>query len=285
MTRREHSPKAGGPLTLAVTSGKGGVGKTTVVVNLAVALARARSRVAVIDADFGLGNVDVLLGLQPVRHLGHVLAGACELEDILVRGPHDLRIAPAGSGLGELTALAPRHWARLQAGLERLGRDLDYLLIDTGAGISANVVNLVHAAGRALVVTSPEPTAIVDAYATIKVLTVRAAAPTPALLVNGAHGPDEADLVFRQLEAAVRRFLHRPLDSFGFIDDDAAVREAVLAQRAVVDSAPDAPASRAFRRLANRVASLVPPGGPGLRLVGRPAVAGPLPRVEASQCA
>jgi len=282
--RASRTGEARGPVTLAVTSGKGGVGKTSVVVNLAVALARLHNRVAILDADFGLGNVDVLLGLTPAAHLGHVLAGERRMHEILVEGPHGVQILPASSGLRELAALTARQWERLARGLDEIGSNLDFLLVDTGAGISNNVIEVVGGVERALVVTSVEPTAVVDAYAVIKILTTAQPAQEVGVLVNGVREAAEAELVFRQLDVAATRFLHRRLCSFGFIADDPAVRDAVVQQRPVVDHAPQSAASRSFRLLAARVATLAPLGGPGLRLVPRPAPP-PLAAMEAPQCA
>jgi len=253
--------------TIAVTSGKGGVGKTSVVVNLAVALARLRNRVGILDADFGLGNVDVLLGLAPDGHMGHLLAGEKDIEEIIVRGPNNVQIIPASSGLRELTALTEPQWLRLAEGLGRVCQQLDFLLIDTAAGVSDNVVELLLSAQRVLVVTSLEPSAMVDAYAMVKVLTTTDPAKEVAVLVNGARDASEAELVFRQLELATSRFLKRDLRYFGFVPFDPAVREAVLLQRPIVDHRPQSPASRCFRMLASRIAGLAPVGGPGLRLV------------------
>lgn len=256
--------------TIAVTSGKGGVGKTSVVVNLAVALARLRNRVAVLDADFGLGNVDVALGLTPPWHLGHVLAGEKTLEEIMVAGPLGIQVIPAGSGLRELTALTGSQWTRLGESLDRLRANLDYLLIDTAAGVSENVVELLVEAERVLVVTSLEPSAMVDAYAVIKVLTTASPDKSIGVLVNGARDGQEGLVVFQQLEKAASRFLQRSLGYYGFVPFDPAVREAVLVQRPIVNLRPHAPASRCFRLLASRIAGTAPSGGPGLRLVSQP---------------
>jgi flagellar biosynthesis protein FlhG len=253
--------------TIAVTSGKGGVGKTSVVVNLAVALARLRNRVGILDADFGLGNVDVLLGLAPENHLGHLLTGEKDIEDIIVRGPMGVQIVPASSGLRELTALTEAQWLRLAQGLERVCRQLDFLLIDTAAGVSDNVVELLLSAQRVLIVTSLEPSAMVDAYAMVKVLTTAEPAKEIGVLVNGARDADEAELVHRQLDLATSRFLQRGLRYYGYVPFDPAVREAVLVQRPIVDHRPQSPASRCFRVLASKIAALSPVGGPGLRLV------------------
>lgn len=273
-------------VTLAVTSGKGGVGKTNVVVNLAVALARMHNRVTILDADFGLGNVDVLLGLTPPHHVGHVLSGDRSLEEIVVEGPHGLRLIPASSGLRELTSLSARQWERLNDGLEQLAADTDFLLVDTGAGISDNVIDMLGGADRVLVVTSLEPTAVVDAYAMVKVLTACNPSKEIGVLVNGVRDQAEADVVFRQLDIAATRFLHRRLHAYGHVPADPAVREAVLLQRAVVVHAPQAPASQSFRRLASRVAAMAPLGGPGLRLIAQPGSARTaLSGLGAPQCA
>jgi flagellar biosynthesis protein FlhG len=269
MTASPDTSQSGrrGTVSIAVTSGKGGVGKTSVVVNLAVALARLRHRVAILDADFGLGNVDVLLGLAPPWHLGHMLNGEKEIEEIVVTGPFGVQIVPASSGLRDLTALSERQWIRLSDGLQRLCRDLDYLLIDTAAGVSSNVVQLLLGAQHVVVVTSLEPSAMVDAYAVIKIVTAEDASKEISVLVNGARDADEGDLVYRQLDVAATRFLHRGLRYCGHVPHDPAVREAVLMQRPIVDHRPQSPAGRSFRILATRIANLDPGGGQGLRLV------------------
>jgi flagellar biosynthesis protein FlhG len=274
-------------VTLAITSGKGGVGKTNVVVNLAVSLARMRHRVVVLDADFGLGNVDVLLGLAPDTHLGHVLSGEKTLRDVMVEGPEGIHIIPASSGLRELTVLTPAHWERLGSGLQALAEDYDFLLVDTAAGIADNVIDLLATTDRVLIVTSPEPTAVVDAYAVIKVLNAHGVQKELGVLVNDARDADEASLVFRQLQVAAERFLNRRVQSYGFVAHDPAVRDAVCLQQPVVFQHPQSPASLCFRMLASRVASLRPLSAPGLKPVPRPAT--PLPvdnaDLEAPQCA
>ena len=251
---------------IAVTSGKGGVGKTSVVVNLAVALARLRQRVAIIDADFGLGNVDVHLGLTPPFHLGHVLTGEKEVHEIIVPGPAGVQIIPAGSGLRELTALNPSQWERLADALDTVSAEVDFMLIDTAAGISGNVVDLLHSLEHVLLVTSMEPGAIVDAYAVMKILTLRDPGREIGVLVNGVRDQGEADIVFRQLDVAAERFLNCRPHYSGYVPYDPVVRDAILVQRSTVDLDPQCPASRCFRVVAARLARLSPAGGRRMRL-------------------
>ncbi len=272
---------------IAITSGKGGVGKTSVVINLAASLARIGHRVGVIDADFGLGNVDVQLGLSPEFHLGHVLSGEKTLEQVTVVGPLGIRIIPAGSGIRAMTRLGREQWTQFEAIVREISAGLDFLLIDTAAGISDNVVELLLMAERVLVVTSFEPAAVVDAYAVIKILNGAAPGKEVGVVVNASRDGEEAGLVFRQLDVAASRFLNRRLRYVGFVVQDPAVRDAVLGQRPVVSHLPQAPASRCFRVLASRVAGSTPEGA-GLPMASRAIVGAPRPQrldQESSRCA
>ena len=239
---------------------------------------------AILDADFGLGNVDVLLGLAPSAHIGHVLTGEKKIADVLVAGPHGVQVIPASSGIAQLTALTGGQWDRLGEALDEIAADFDYLIIDTGAGISGNVIDAIHIASRVLVVTSLEPTAVVDAYALIKLLTTTDPAQEIGLVVNNARDASEAQLVFAQLEVAASRFLKRRITYFGFIAHDPAIRDAALVQRPIVDHLPQSPASRCFRILASRLSGMVPQGATGLRLVAPLQCAGPA-APEAPRCA
>lgn len=251
---------------VAVTSGKGGVGKTNLSINVAVSLARLGYRVAVVDADFGLGNVDVMLGLTPDVHVGQILSGEKALPDVLVEGPRGLRVLAAGSGIQPLTALSLQQRERLTTAIDQARAAFDYVIIDTAAGISDNVVEMLKLSQHVLLMTSLDPAALVDAYAVAKVLWKAAASAEIGLVVNGVRDGIEGRLAFRQIDLAAARFLGHHLNYLGFIPDDPAVREATLIQRPIVDHLPQAPASRYFRLLATRLASLSSDPG-GLRLV------------------
>ena len=267
---------------LGITSGKGGVGKTSVTVNVALSLARLGHRVGVLDADFGLGNIDVMLGLTPENHIGHLLAGEKSLTDIVVRGPLGIQVIPASSGLQSITALTSAQRSMLRETMHRFATSLDFLLIDTAAGISDNVLETLRLAERVAVVTSLEPSAVVDAYATAKILTKMSPETEIGVVVNSVRDSDEAALAFKQLDVAAVRFLGRSLRYYGFVAEDRAVRDSVLVQRAVVDHLPQAAASRCYRILASRLAGLGRGPG-GLRLAIGASV--PEPVTEVSQCA
>lgn len=253
-------------LVLAVTSGKGGVGKTHLAINIAVALGRLGRRVALIDGDFGLGNVDVMLGLTPETHVGHVLSGERTLDQVLIEGPQGLFVLPAGSGVQPLTALTADQRERFAAAIDEVRAAFDIVIIDTAPGISDNVVELLKLAQHVLLVTSFDPTAMVDAYALAKVLWRSAPNAEIGLIANGVHDGAEGRLAFRQIDRAATRFLGHHLRYLGYVPDDPAVRESIASQRAIVDHLPQTPASRSLRLLATRLASLTTGPG-GVRLV------------------
>jgi flagellar biosynthesis protein FlhG len=250
---------------IAVASGKGGVGKTNVVVNLAVALRRRGQRVIVIDADLGLANLDTLLGLNPRATIRHVLHGERTIQDVLVEGPAGIQIVPAASGFEEMTQLTLGQRLLLLEQVDSLEGAFDVLLLDTGAGISPNVLFFAMAAQETMVVVTPEPTALTDAYALIKVLSSRYAEHSFGVLVNMARSEWEAKKTFTHLTRVAERFLHVSLRYAGHVPYDPEVPEAVRRQQAVCDLAPAAPASRAFAGLAERLlavpAALKPKGG------------------------
>jgi flagellar biosynthesis protein FlhG len=247
---------------IAVSSGKGGVGKTNVVASLAVAAAKTGKRVLVLDADLGLGNLDVLLGLVPQYTIEHVLSGARCLDDILLSGPAGIQVLPASSGVPHLTSLTESQQLLLQEQLEQISSQVDILLIDTGAGISPTVTFFASAAQDTIIVVSPEPTSLTDAYALIKVLARQYRERRFKVLVNQAKSPREATEVFRKLDRAADRFLHVAVDYLGYVPYDDYLPLAVMQQRAIADLFPEAPASRAFERLARQITQWPKPGIP-----------------------
>lgn len=239
--------------TIAVASGKGGVGKTNIVVNLAVALARRGKRVIVLDADLGLANVDTLLGLHPRATLRHVLLGECELGDVLVPGPAGIQVVPAASGFEELTRLSEVQALHLLGQFDRLEGTFDVLLIDTAAGISSNVLLFSVAAQETLVVLTPEPTSLTDAYALVKVLSTRYAERSFGVLVNMVRDAQEATRTFAHLAQVADRFLRVDLHYQGWLPWDRQLTEAVRRQRTMLDFAPGASVTRAFETVADQL--------------------------------
>lgn len=238
---------------IAVTGGKGGVGKTNVSVNLGVALCRLGRRVTLLDADLGLANVDVLLGLKPRRNLSDVLAGSISLADVIVQGPRGMRIVPAASGTQAMVQLGAREHAGLIAAFSEIAHQMDVLIIDTAAGISDEVTSFLRAAQEILVVVCNEPTSITDAYALIKLLNTHYQIKRVRVLANMVSGPQEGKSLFAKLVTVTERFLEITLDYAGFIPFDEHVRRAVQRQRSVVDAYPTAKASQSFMDLAREV--------------------------------
>ena len=238
---------------VAVVSGKGGVGKTNLVANLAIAAAGQGARVLLVDGDLGLANLDVLLGLTPERDVGDVLAGRCRLEEIRVDGPQGIHLLPAAAGRGDLPALGPRELAPLLAPLWELAAEYDLSLVDAGAGVGPAVVSLAASCRRALLVTTPEPTSFADAYATLKVLCREAPDLPVELVVNAARDELAARGTHERLERLARRFLDTGLGYRGFLPRDPRLAEAVARQCAVVEAFPTARSSRRIVELAGEL--------------------------------
>jgi flagellar biosynthesis protein FlhG len=238
---------------ISVTSGKGGVGKSNVVSNLAIALSAQGKKVLLIDADLGLGNLDVLLGLSPTYNLNHVMSGEKTVLEILIDGPAGIKIIPAGTGVQELTSLGQHEKLKLLDELDMLEEQFDIMIIDTEAGISENVTYFTVAAQEIFVVVTPEPTSITDAYALIKLLATRYSEHHFKVLVNMAKDSEDALEVFRKLANVAGRFLDISLDYLGCVVKDEKVVEAVKRQKAVTELFPDSEASACFATLAKRV--------------------------------
>ncbi len=242
------------PRVICITSGKGGVGKTNITANLAYRLARRGSRVLILDADLNLANIDVLLGLTPRYNLQHVLAGQQTLADVLVRGPAGIAILPGSSGILELAELSESQKIYFLEEMESLGADLDFLLVDTAAGINNNVVYFNLAAHERLIVLSPEPTSLTDAYALIKVLSSRYDVKRFRILVNCAVNDREALGVFRKLSMVADRYLDTiSLDFLGFLPRDNALPRAVRAQKLACEVYPSSPFAMAIDALAGQL--------------------------------
>lgn len=240
--------------SIAVTGAKGGVGKSNLALNLAVALGRWGRRVLLVDGDLGLANLDVLVGITPEHNVEHLVRGGVPLERILVEGPAGVRILPAASGVPNLARLDGPVRRRLLAMLADGAREVDQVLVDTGAGLGDTTLSLQLAAGRVVVVTTPEPTSLVDCYATLKVLWASAPDKPVDLVVNAARDEDEGRRTYLKIANAAEQFLGRRPGFLGPVDQDPKVSEAVRRQRAVLDLFPDCPAARCYERIAVNLA-------------------------------
>lgn len=238
---------------IAVTGGKGGVGKSNVSVNLSLALAQLQRRVMLLDADLGLANIDVLLGIRAEKNIADVLSGECDLRDILINGPGGIKIVPAASGVQQMAGLTPQQHGALIQAFSYLGDQLDILLIDTAAGISDTVMNFVSAAQEVMVVVCDEPSSITDAYALIKLLNKDHCIHRIRVISNMVHTPKEGQLLHNKLSQVCERFLDVNLQYVGAIPYDENVRKAVQRQKPVLEFAPRSKASLAFRQLASKI--------------------------------
>jgi flagellar biosynthesis protein FlhG len=264
-TRRTRSSNA---RVIAITSGKGGVGKTSIVGNLGYGFAKLGKKVVILDADLGLGNLDVLLGLAPRYNLSHVILGEKSIDEILVEGPGKMKILPASSGIQELTHLNKDQKIQILTQLDLLIDSVDVLFIDTAAGISSNVMDFNATAQEVVVVVSPEPTSITDAYALMKVLSLKYSGKACKLIVNMVSRPEEGREVFRQLQIVTDRFLDITIEYLGYVLFDGKVTKGVKNQKIVSELYPDTQASRCFTDIIRKISSMsplnIPKGGSNL---------------------
>lgn len=235
--------------SLSISSGKGGVGKTNIVINLAIHLARLGKKVFLIDADLGLANIDILLNLAPQYTIEDVLTGKKHINDIIVEGPLGIHILPASSGISEMQTLSAKQQMSMLHELGNLKTRYDYILIDTGAGISSNVLRFNAAADEICVVTNPEPTAITDAYALMKIMSSKYQVHHFNLIVNQS-GPAEARDVYGRLVRVLNKFLTVNLELLGNIPRDPNFIKAVKQQEPISLLLPNSAAGKAFRKLA-----------------------------------
>lgn len=238
---------------VAVTGGKGGVGKTNITLNTAIAAAKQGKKVMVLDADLGLANVDVMLGLRVERNLSHVLNGDCTLDEILVTGPYGVKIAPATSGSKSMTELSQHEHAGLIRAFGELKTPIDMLIIDTAAGISDMVVSFSRAAQDVIIVVCDEPTSLTDAYALIKILNREHGVFKFKVVANMVRTEREGYELFSKLSKVTGRFLDVALELSAIVPFDENVRKSVRKQSVVVEAFPSSPASKAINKLAEDI--------------------------------
>lgn len=240
---------------ITVTGGKGGVGKSSVSLNLAVSLCQMGRHVMLFDADLGLANIDVMLGLRIEKNLGHVLRGECELKDIIKDGPCGLRIVPAASGLREMAELSVDEHAGLIRSFSSLEEPIDFLIVDTAAGVSDMVLSFARAAQDVIMVVCNESTSVADAYAQMKILSKDYSVRKFKIVANQVQSLEEGKMMFQKLVTVTDRFLDVTLELVGCIPTDINIKNALKRRACVVDLFPQSPASRAFSTLAMRAAS------------------------------
>ncbi len=238
---------------IAVTGGKGGVGKSNLSVNLSVALAQMQRRVVLMDADLGLANIDVLLGIKAQFNLSDVLSGEKSLREVMVQGPSGVKIVPASSGVQQMTTLNAQQHAALIHAFSDLSEQLDVLVVDTAAGISDTVVSFVRAANEVVVVVCDEPSSITDAYALIKLLNKEHGMMRFRVVANMTRTPNEGQNLYAKLNLVCERFLDVALQYVGHIPFDENVRSAVQKQKALLEFAPSSKAAIALKSLAKKV--------------------------------
>ena len=244
---------------LAVSSGKGGVGKTTIVANLACALSKRGKKVLVVDTDLGLNNIDILLGLTSKKHIGHVLSGKSNVEDIILHGPEGIHVLPAGNGLQELTQLEPEKKMALMDELDRISGDYEFLIFDTSAGISSNVTFFCSAAHEIFLIATTEPTSLTDVYALMKVLHTKHSQKHFRLIINSVSSEREAQGVYRNLAAVADRFLNGVyVEYLGYILRDPNVSKAIRQQKAFLEIYPFSKFSRCMNKLAEKISKEKP---------------------------
>lgn len=238
---------------IAVSAGKGGVGKSNISINLAVALAQKDKKVLLLDADLGLANIDIMLGLYTKYNLSHVIQGSCHLTDIMLTGPHGIKVIPAASGTDYMTQLSATQHAGIIDAFNELTEDFDYMIIDTAAGISETVLSFTRSSQEVIVVVCDEPTSITDSYALIKIMCKRFEWSHFRVLINMVRSQREGREVFNRLYRVAEQFLDVHLDYLGAIPFDERVHESVKKQQAVLLTYPDCNAAKAFQQIAKKV--------------------------------
>lgn len=239
--------------SIAITGGKGGVGKSNLSVNLALELGSLGNRVILLDADFGLANADLLCGISPKSHLGHAISGINTLEEITIPLSENVNLIPGGSGVEELANFSLLSRPRIFDQLKSMSLNNDFMLIDTAAGIAGNVSGVLHSSDEIIIVANPEPTSIVDSYATIKIILRHSPEKSISIVVNNVVSIRDAEEVFQSISLATQKFLGQEIKFLGMVPQDTKLREAVREQIPIVKFAPEAPASRALRLIAKEI--------------------------------
>jgi len=243
------------PTVIAVTSGKGGVGKTNIAVNLSVALGRRGARVLAIDADLGLANMDIVMGLAPTFTVAELVRGEAAIDEVLLKGPRNVWLLPGASGQYDLANLGDMQRRELFAAVDTLEDSFDVVVVDTGAGVGTNSIGFASAAKDIIVVVTPEPTSVADAYGMLKVLSTRCGVRRVRILTNLVQDHREGEQVFRRLASLSARFLSIGIDHLGSVPRDTAVGRSVMRGEPVMCAYPKAPASEAIDEIAERLLS------------------------------
>lgn len=257
MQRLASDKKAKASTVIAITSGKGGVGKTLTTVNFAVAARKLGLQVLILDGDLGLANVDVVLGIQTRYNVRDVLDGTVALRDIIVEGPMGIKVIPSGSGITSLTNLSYVQKQLLVDEVAKLNEHFDLVLIDTGAGISENVMHFNRSADHVVVVTTPEPHALTDAYAMIKVLSESCEKDKVWLLVNQTRSPDEGLKIHERIAEVAKRFLQIKIEFLGHVPSDPLVQRSVMQRRAASEHSTLTLAGQAWNQVARRAIAAI----------------------------
>jgi flagellar biosynthesis protein FlhG len=239
-----------------IASGKGGVGKSSIVVNLAIALSQYGSKVLVVDADFGLANVDVMLGVTSKYNVSHFLSGAKTLPEIIQYGHEGVRFISGGSGVYELLSMAAPQLESFLKGIVKLEEPADYILCDTGAGINEHIIQMVLASSETIIVTTPEPTSILDAYALVKTIVNRSASHKINVIMNKSENRSEAEHVLKGFREVLRRHLEKEVNSLGYVLYDHEVPQSIKRQTPIIITSPNGNTAKDIKAIAARILEL-----------------------------
>ncbi len=250
---------------ITVTSGKGGVGKSSISINLAIQFSRLGKRVVVLDADFGLANIEVMLGIRPQYNMADLMFRGKELKDIITPGPENISFISGGSGIQELARMTRDQVLYLTRKLAELDAYADVIIIDTGAGIADNVLEFVVASAEVLLVATPEPTSITDAYALLKALNRKKefskTNTTIKMIANRVRGEEEGHHLYEKMSVVVNKFLNIPVEYLGAVPLDDQIAKAVMRQKPVSVTNPEAPSAKAIRSIAEKLMDMEGSGG------------------------